>query len=185
MKFLSLPNLLSLSRLPLGAGMVLAVVQAQWLLAAGILWLAIGTDVVDGYLARAKNASSPLGGALDHGSDALFVTLTLAALVTHGWVPWLLPVLVPAAFLQYLLDSRALAGQPLRASQLGRYNGLAYFVLAGFPVMQLALGLTLIPFDYFVYLGWGLVITTLISMLDRLVTLLQGRKAASQGPVNE
>ncbi|MGI9322894.1 MAG: CDP-alcohol phosphatidyltransferase family protein, partial [Pseudomonadales bacterium] len=132
-----LPNLLSLSRVPLGVGMALAVYVDDWGLAALLLWIAIGTDVVDGRLARATKTSSQLGGVLDHGSDASFVTLALAALASHGWVPWLLPVLVPLAFLQYLLDSRSLAGQPLRASQLGRYNGIAYFVLAGFPVMQL------------------------------------------------
>ena len=82
------------------------------------------------------------------------------------------------AFAQYMLDSDALKGKPLRASQLGRYNGIAYFVLAGFPVMQLTLGLTPIPFDYFVYLGWGLVITTLISMTDRAVTLYRVRRGA-------
>ena len=43
--------------------------------------------------------------------------------------PLVLPGLVAAAFVQYTLDSRALAGQRLRASALGRWNGIAYFVL--------------------------------------------------------
>ena len=171
MRFYTLPNLLSLSRIPLGVVLVLAVAGSHWWLATGVLWLAVATDLLDGRLARAAGQATPTGMALDHGSDALFVTLALAALAGHGWAPWLLPVLVPLAFLQYLLDSGALAGKPLRASQLGRYNGIAYFVLAGFPIMQQSLALPLVPYAYFVYLGWGLVITTLISMLDRLLAL--------------
>ena len=171
----TLANLLSLSRIPLGVCLLLAATASQWWLAAGLLWLAVATDLLDGHLARARGQAGAIGTALDHGSDALFVTLGLAALACHGWAPWLLPALVPLAFLQYLLDSGALAGQPLRASPLGRYNGIAYYLLAGAPVMQQALGLAVIPYAYFVHLGWGLVATTLISMLDRLWALCKLR----------
>ena len=85
-------------------------------------------------------------------------------------------LVIPAAFIQYMLDSKALAGQPLKASSLGRYNGISYFVFAGFPVMQLTLGITLIPFSWFVWIGWGLVVTSIISMVDRLVTLLSNKQ---------
>ncbi len=170
---LTLPNLLSGSRVFLAALMLWAVVSSSWYTAVTILWIAIATDVADGYLARKLNLVSPLGGLLDHGSDAIFVTCGLLGLATHGWVPWILVLLVPTAFLQYVLDSASLSGKPLRASQLGRYNGICYFVMAGFPVMQITLGITLIPFDLFIYVGWGLVISTLISMLERLVTLLR------------
>jgi hypothetical protein len=98
-----------------------------------------------------------------------------AALTNHGWAPLILPVLIPAAFLQYMLDSKSLSGKPLRSSHLGRYNGVCYFIFAGFPVMQITLGITLIPFDWFMWLGWGLVLSTAISMIDRLVTLLSDR----------
>ncbi len=84
---------------------------------------------------------------MDHGSDAFFVTFTIAALTHHEWAPVVLVCIIPAAFVQYMLDSKALAGQPLKASSLGKYNGISYFVFAGFPVMQLALGITLIPFE--------------------------------------
>ncbi len=167
-----------MARLPMAVAMAACVYMSEWYIAVTILWIAIATDIADGYIARKNDAATPLGGLLDHGSDAIFVTLTLAAWTTHNWVPIALPVLIPMAFAQYMLDSDALRGKPLRASQLGRYNGIAYFVLAGFPVMQLTLGLTPIPFDYFVYLGWGLVITTLISMTDRAVTLYRVRRGA-------
>lgn len=175
MSIVTIPNLLSVSRVFLAGLMFWCVIESDWYFAVSVLWIAIGTDVLDGYLARKTVSSTSLGGLLDHGSDALFVTVTIAALTQHAWAPLMLVVVIPLAFLQYMLDSRALAGQPLRSSYLGRYNGIAYYVLAGFPIMQLTLGLTVIPFEWFYWIGWGLVITTAISMMDRLVTLLSNR----------
>jgi len=171
-QILTLPNLLSLSRVGLAIIMAWSVYHSNWYFAVTILWTAIFTDILDGHLARKKNLTSAMGGLMDHGSDALFVTLTIAALTHHEWAPIALVLVIPAAFIQYMLDSKALAGQPLKASLLGRYNGISYFVFAGFPVMQLTLGITLIPFSWFVWIGWGLVVTSVISMVDRLVTLL-------------
>lgn len=174
-KLLTLPNLLSLSRVGLALIMSWTVYHSNWYVAVAILWTAIFTDIFDGYLARRKSLTSAIGGLMDHGSDAFFVTLTIAALAHHNWAPVALVCIIPAAFVQYTLDSKALAGQPLNASALGKYNGISYFVYAGFPVMQLALGITLIPFDWFVWIGWGLVVTSAISMVDRLVTLLSDK----------
>lgn len=174
-QILTLPNLLSLSRVGLAIVMAWNVYHGNWYVAVAILWTAIFTDILDGYLARKNNLASAMGGLMDHSSDAVFVTCTIAALTHHNWAPLLLVFVIPTAFIQYMLDSKALAGQPLRASSLGRYNGISYFVFAGFPVMQLTLGITLIPFDWFVWIGWGLVVTSAISMVDRLVTLFSNK----------
>ena len=186
-QILSLPNLLSLSRVGLAIIMAWNVYHSNWYISVAILWTAIFTDLLDGYLARKKNLTSAIGGLIDHGSDAFFVTFTIAALTHHEWAPVMLACIIPAAFIQYMLDSKALAGQPLKASSLGKYNGISYFVFAGFPVMQLALGITLIPFDCFVWIGWGLVVTSAISMVDRITTLLSNKQPISEsnGPVDE
>ncbi len=176
-QILTLPNLLSLSRVGLATAMAWNVYHSNWYVAVAILWIAIVTDVLDGYLARKNDLTSAIGGLLDHGSDAFFVTCTIAALTHHNWAPILLVYVIPAAFIQYMLDSKALAGQPLKASSLGKYNGISYFVFAGFPVMQLTLGITLIPFEWFLWIGWGLVLTSAISMVDRLVTLLSNKQS--------
>lgn len=172
---LTLPNLLSISRLLLALPSCVFVVQGNWLVAAVVLIAAVVTDVADGYVARARGQVSRLGGVLDHGSDALFVTLTLAGFAARGLVPVILPALIAAAFIQYILDSRALSGQQLRASRLGRYNGIAYFVLAGFPTMQHALGIYLLPDTVLTWFGWALVVTTAASMIDRLIALVRLR----------
>ena len=172
---LTVPNLLSSTRLFMAPFAFYFLAQTAWTAAAVVLTMAITTDILDGYLARRWNQTSAFGGFIDHASDAFLVTLMLSAEVGLGLIPWPLPVLVIAAFTQYTLDSNALAGQPLRASRLGRYNGIAYFVLAGFPIMQHALGIYLLPDTYFLYAAYLLILSTLISMADRLYSLLRLR----------
>ena len=156
--------------------MVLAVYREQWLWSAIILWLAIASDVADGILARRLEQVTQVGGVLDHSADAVFVSSLLGTLAWQGLIPIVLPVLVVLAFIQYVLDSSTLKGQPLRASYLGRYNGIAYFVLGGWPVMQQALGLYLLSDNVITYLAWGLVASTLISMVDRAFALYRLRR---------
>jgi len=84
------------------------------------------------------------------------------------------------SFTQYALDSKVLAGRALRASALGRYNGIGYFVVLGiavigavvFPVLGLrgALLAQLVS-----VCSWVLVVTTLLSMLDRALAYRTAR----------
>lgn len=156
------------------------------LLAAAIVWgasaaalllfaVAVATDLLDGRVARRLGEASPLGGFLDHASDAAFVSTGLAALAYLGQLPAALSACVMLAFVQYALDSRALAGRPLRASALGRWNGIAYFVLLGVPLVRDAAGLGW-PGPGVVYaLGLALLATTLVSMADRALALRRPR----------
>ena len=86
----------------------------------------------------------------------------------------MLPVLVAVSFAQYALDSRALRGRALRASRLGRYNGIGYFVLVGVAVISAALGLRWQALAGVV--GWLLVATSVLSMLDRAVAFRNARR---------
>ena len=105
------------------------------------LRLRVATDFADGRVARLRGEASRLGGFLDHAVDATFVVVGLAALAHAGLVPVALPPAIAAAFLQYALDSRIVSGGRLRASALGRWNGILYSVLLGVPVVRDGLGL--------------------------------------------
>lgn len=154
-----------------------AIITGAWPLAAGLFVLAVLTDLLDGPLARHFDHATGLGGLLDHATDAAFVTATVAALAWVGYGNWLLPPLIAGAFIQYVLDSRVLAGQKLRTSWLGKNNGILYFVLAGIPIIRNALELSW-PADIWIMLfSWLLVATTLVSMFDRLRALLRGRRS--------
>jgi phosphatidylglycerophosphate synthase len=172
-RWLTLANALTAIRLLAAPACAVAILDGAAVAAAALFALAVVTDLADGPVARRRGEVSALGGLLDHSSDAIFVSLGLAALAFQGQVPALLPLLVILAFFQYVLDSNTLAGHPLRASWLGRWNGIAYFVLLGIPVIRDVLGLAWPGDGWVVALGWGLVASTLVSMGNRALALLR------------
>jgi CDP-diacylglycerol---glycerol-3-phosphate 3-phosphatidyltransferase len=137
-------------------------------LAALVFVAAIVTDLLDGRIARRTGSASALGGTFDHTTDFLFVMSGLVGGVIRGAFPWLLPAVIAVAFGQYVVDSYWLHGQrQLRKSQLGRYNGILYFVpLGGDILLHLGFGFVqalLRP------IAWLLVMSTLISIGQRLI----------------
>ena len=170
-------NALTAVRLAIALPCALAITRAQWTLAGALFVVAVATDVFDGIVARRRNEASTLGGLLDHSVDAAFVTVTLAALATIGAVPVPLPALAITAFAQYVWDSKALTGAPLRASVLGRWNGIGYFALVGTATLKGPFGADWLPDVAVLGAGWTLVVTTLASMTDRALALWRVRRA--------
>ena len=144
--------------------------------ALALFVLAVVTDFADGRVARHRGEASALGGLLDHAVDATFVVVGLAAFAWRGFVPVALPPLIAIAFLQYALDSRAHTGRQLRASFLGRWNGIAYFVLLGILVVRNGIGIPWPPDALVTLLGWVLVASTLVSIADRALAILRSRE---------
>lgn len=177
MTFLTLPHLLSLSRIALIPAIAITILNGAGAASIGLFCLVVLTDVLDGRIARRRHQTSSLGTVLDHGSDALFVTAVCALCAYLGLLPLVLPVLIAIAFIQYLFGSKALVGAGLRPSAIGRFNGIAYFVIVGgaivvhhyarLPVMVTALRV----------LGWLLVATTLLSIVERAIYVRRARRS--------
>ncbi len=191
--WLTLANAISLARLAATPFSLMAVLAGQWRLAAGIFVGAVISDFLDGIVARRRGTVSALGGVMDHSADAIYVSVTLWAVAYAeaqagaDAIPGILPLFIVLAFLQYLLDSRALAGQALRTSHLGRVNGIAYFVLTGTIIVRNALAipasgdafgappevLAWLPDEAIYWAGLIVLVSTLVSMLDRLRMLIK------------
>lgn len=169
-------NLLTLARLASAIPCAWAAANGYWTLAAWLFAFAALSDFADGRLARYLRSATAFGGLLDHSTDAWFVVVMLAVLQAQGYVPWVLPVLVAAAFIQYALDSHALSGHRLQASWLGRCNGIAYFVLVGTPLIRNALQLSWPDNTLVNALAWLLVASTLASMADRATAKLRASR---------
>ena len=134
-----------------------------------IVWVVgLTTDFLDGPIARRRNTVTAWSGTFDHTTDFLFVTSGLFAGAYRGVFPWILPVLIVAAFSQYVIDSYWIHRHAkLRGSKLGRYNGMLYFVP---PCMEIIIRLGarwLQPL--LTILVWMLVSSTLVSMAQRLM----------------
>jgi len=131
------------------------------------IWVAaLATDFLDGPVARRKGTTSAFGGTFDHTTDFLFVTSGIFAGAYRGVFPWILPVLIVAAFAQYFIDSYWIhQNAKLRGSKLGRYNGILYFVPpCADAVIRLGAHFLRPLLTIFV---WGLVVSTLVSMVQR------------------
>jgi len=180
-RWLSIADALTLLRLLAAPAFVLAVREASPVLASGVFAVAAATDFADGRVARARGQTSARGGFLDHAVDAVFVSAGAAALASVGVLPWLLAPLIAVAFLQYALDSRLMRSRGLRASSLGRWNGIAYYVIVAIPVVRDALGLGWPGAGLVRALGWALVVSTLLSISLRLRLLARARGSSGAG----
>jgi len=180
-RWLTTANVISLARLAATPFSLAAVLDGNWRLAAMIFAGAVASDFLDGIVARWRGTVSSLGGVLDHTADAVFVAVTLWGIayleVGTGTdvVPGILPWFIALAFLQYFFDSKALAGQPLRTSWLGRSNGIAYYVVAGTVIGKNALGLDWLPDEAIYWVALAVLLSTLLSMFDRLWALTKLR----------
>jgi phosphatidylglycerophosphate synthase len=149
------PNLLSLSRLPLGwvFWVALGPTPRHGALAIGVMGLAAATDVLDGYLARRRGVDAAgTGSWLDPICDKLFVGAVLAALHFERGVPLgLLAIIVARELLQLPITLfyrlfptlRTWLRYDFRASFLGKAATVAQFLaivalIVGVPAVPLA-----------------------------------------------
>ena len=160
-------HLLSLLRIILAGVTACVISQQDWVAATWFFCLAAITDVLDGPLSRRLGLASRLGTIPHHSADAIFVTIVTCALWKGGYLPAILPVAIFAAFLQYVLDSKAFSGKPLRTNRLGKLNGIGYFILIGIALFANSTATmdNLAPMVN--SLGYLLSITTLLSMISR------------------
>jgi phosphatidylglycerophosphate synthase len=142
--------------------------------AALLLAMAIATDYLDGPVARRMGTASPAGMLFDHTTDCLFVTAGLSGAALAGSITPILPALIPFAFGQYVVDSYVWSRRrQLRASFLGRWNGIFYFV----PLVLITVARLPVPSQLASVLnqaagalGYLLAASTVASMIDRATT---------------
>lgn len=178
MRFFSLPNSLSVSRIVLAPPTMWALLQDRAVLTVGLFCIVIASDLADGRIARQRQQISHLGTLLDHGSDAVFVTVLCAAGAWLALLPIALPILIPCAFLQYAFDSRGFGGGEPRGSQLGHWNGIAYFVIVGALIGVHHFGDHEILKGVLHGFGWLLVATTFVSIVGRALHVKRAPRAS-------
>lgn len=156
--------------------------DARFAVLALVVWVVVLiTDFLDGPIARRRGTVTALSGTFDHTSDFLFVTSGLFAGAYRGVFPWILPALIVAAFLQYVIDSYWIHRHAkLRGSKLGRYNGMLYFVPLCMDIL-IRLGARFLQ-PLLTILVWTLVLSTLVSMGQRLMFRKLPEQLPSRSP---
>lgn len=136
---------LTLLRIPLAVALWATYGDRRW--SAALIALAIGSDAVDGWVARRiRPGGSALGAWLDPFADKLFVVGVLAAIVVHDEPAWWLVALIaarelilaPLAIAYRIALARRPAWRPdFRAGALGKLATVAQFVALGLLALHL------------------------------------------------
>jgi phosphatidylglycerophosphate synthase len=139
--FLTLPNLLTLSRIPLAAMIWLRPLDPLFVL--GIMALAGITDVLDGWVERRRDPGRKFesaGAWLDPLCDKLFILSVLTAIAVARSLPlWIVPLIALREILQTLVAIGAKTIPALRrrlrfkfgANVLGKATTVSQFITIG------------------------------------------------------
>jgi phosphatidylglycerophosphate synthase len=133
---LTLPNLLTLSRIPLGGLVWLRPQDPTYVL--GLMALAGITDVLDGWLERRQGRSGDsIGVWLDPVCDKVFILSVLLAITLSRGLPlWIIPLIAFREILQTLITgstrvipaARRRLRPRFRANLLGKVTTIAQFL---------------------------------------------------------
>ena len=94
---LNVPNLLSLSRLPLAVVLFACISLEAWAAGLAVFAAAVSTDWLDGWWARRFDRQSPLGRSLDPLADKVLLAGAFVYLIPvpgAGVAPWMATVVV-------------------------------------------------------------------------------------------
>ena len=140
----------------------------QFMMATYVLFLfVIGTDLVDGYVARKLNVTSKLGGYLDVILDFTFIFgMYLNFIVKQMYSPWILVIII-GVFTQLVLSNLYL--KKTVYDPVGKYYGSLLFG---------GIGLTILFSNQLTYdiVTYGIVFLTLISLSSRITYFNKSEK---------
>ncbi len=134
-QIVTLPNLLTLLRLLVLPLMAVAVEKGWGIIACNILIFAGITDILDGYIARARRQESVLGKLMDPVADKILVTVALLFLTSNSQIqlsPWIGTLILSREFLITGLRATASAlGLVIGAGALGKMKTLFQMIGLG------------------------------------------------------
>ena len=129
--FSNIPNLLSLSRLPLAAAMFLAIAFDRWSGAAILLAVAVLTDWLDGWWARRFHCGTAVGRALDPLTDKVLVCGAFIFLIPVRGLsvePWIVTVVIARELIVTAVRGMVEAtGQKFGADWFGKLKTVLQF----------------------------------------------------------
>jgi phosphatidylglycerophosphate synthase len=139
--------------------LILSLEYGLILVGYGLFLFAIGTDFMDGYLAKKLRVATRSGAHLDATIDFLFILSLFLSFIAKGFYPeWLLfPVIL--VYVQFMVTSFL---SKVVYDPVGKYYG---------SLLYGAIGLTLLFSGQLVYtiVPVGIIVATIASLLSRLL----------------
>lgn len=126
----------------------------------------IGTDLVDGYVARKMNSTSKTGAYLDISIDFLFISGMYLTFITNGIYSPLILLIIFFVFAQFIISNIIL--KKTVYDPIGKYYGSLLFA---------GIGLTLLFSNQIIYdfVTYGIIVVTLISLTSRITYFLHNK----------
>ncbi len=172
----NIPNILTSFRIFLIPIFVLVYyLPVAWAapVAAGIFFLAGLTDVLDGYLARKLNQSTPFGAFLDPVADKIMVAVTLVMIVEHYANVW---IAIPAM----IMISREIVISALREgmAEMGQRASVAVSRIGKIKTFSQMMALFLLIWQQSVMMEWAGFVFMFIATVLTLWSMIVYLKAA-------
>lgn len=136
---MSLPNLLTLSRIPI-LFITVGVLYMSWpgaaTLAFLLFWLAGLTDILDGYFARKQGLVSNWGKLMDALTDKIFIVGMFIVLLATGLLPpWTIALILLIVSREFLVTGLRLVaasnGMVLAAEKAGKQKTVSQIISVG------------------------------------------------------
>jgi len=139
-RIVTIPNILSVSRIVLLPIVLLLLFKRQNVAAVVVMLISWSTDALDGYLARKLGQVSNLGRVLDHLVDKVWVGSVLVALVFIRDLPLFLAAAVILRDLLILAGSGVIMrarGLFVQSDVVGKITGFAFALMIVFYTLDL------------------------------------------------
>ena len=139
-RIVTVPNILSVSRIILLPIVLLLLFKRQNAAAVAVMLVSWSTDALDGYLARKLGQVSNLGRVLDHLVDKVWVGSVLVALVFIRDLPLFLAAAVILRDLLILAGSGVIMkarGLFVQSDVVGKITGFAFALMIIFYTLEL------------------------------------------------
>lgn len=170
---INIPNILTCFRICLiPVFVVIYYLPVTWAapMAAFIFWLAGLTDILDGYLARKLNQSTPFGAFLDPVADKIMVAVSLVMIVEHYANIW---IAIPAM----IMICREIVISALREwmAEIGQRASVAVSRIGKIKTFAQMMALFLLIWQYSPMMEWAgfafMFIATVLTLWSMVVYL--------------
>jgi cardiolipin synthase len=170
-RIVTVPNILSVSRLLLLPAVLLLLFNHQGTAAVAVMLVSWSTDALDGYLARRLHQVSNLGRVLDHLVDKVWIGSVLVTLVFTRGLPLYLAGAVILRDLLILAGSGIIMkarGSFVSSDVVGKITGLAFALMILFYTLELpALA------KYKAAVDFGVAVLVVVSFLNYVTVYLR------------
>ncbi len=183
MKLVTIPNLICLLRMALTVPIVVLLAEGRYGQTLVLFAVAAASDILDGYLAKTFGWTSELGKVLDPLADKLLLVSVFITLAVIGLVPvWLATIAVlrdvvigvGAGVYRWLFGP--LEGRPTIPSKLNTLVQLLFVIAVVWRAAFQDL-----PEWMVLGLGAGVLVTTIVSGVDYVLTYIRKAIAVSRG----